>query len=233
MGRCVFIAYFIVDLVTMTPKYKKLEIDGILADMDGTLIHTKKEYRYMVVGRALDDFGITAPEEHIDRLWFGMDRDSEIIKLFGIEPTSFWESFWKYDNPEIRKNYTIVYDDVDFIGELKSMGYITGVVTGSPDHIIPFKINMIGKEKFDYVVSSFDPSGEKQKPNPYYLNHCLKVLGIEPEKALYIGDGVEDVLAARNAGVIDVLIDRGENGYSGPKPTFRIKSLYELENILV
>lgn len=60
--------------------------EALIFDLDGTLAHTDKEYRYIIVGQILQEFGDLnpdySPEEipdkleeetknKIDRFWFG------------------------------------------------------------------------------------------------------------------------------------------------------------------
>ena len=52
---------------------------------------------------------------------------------------------------------------------------------------------------------------------------CLKTLAIRPHEAMFVGNSEEDIHAAKEAGVFDILIERGEHGFEGPEPTERIK----------
>ena len=65
----------------------------------------------------------------------------------------------------------------------------------------------------------------------------LKELGCLPQKAIYIGDSVIDLLAAQNAEVLPILIERSDKK-KGPFPEIdekdyvRIQSLPELFNYI-
>jgi phosphoglycolate phosphatase-like HAD superfamily hydrolase len=208
-------------------KYK-----AIIFDLDGTLVHTLSEYRYMVVGKTLKEFGQNATEKNIDRFWFEGDRDTIIKEIFHVEPKKFWHAFRTHDNNIIRTQHTKPYEDIKAIHELKAKGFLIGIVTGAPTHIAELEINLIGKERFDCIICAHEDNGYKIKPDPHGIIECMKKLGVNNNEAVYVGNADEDVEAARNAKVLDVLIDRDEHDIKHIKPRFKIKSLHELHNIL-
>lgn len=203
---------------------------AVVFDLDGTLISTSHEHRRLAVGWTLKDLGVEASPKMIDKFWFEHGRDDTIRETFHIDPKLFWDIFHTYDTVEFRSQFTKPYDDLGFISELKRNGYKTGIVTTAPDYIASFEIGMIGKKLFDAVVGNL--AHTKPKPHPYGLEKCLEMLGVKSDEAIYVGNGEEDVETARNAHVLDVMIDRGEYQFPGIKPSLLIHSLYELRPIL-
>ena len=53
----------------------------------------------------------------------------------------------------------------------------------------------------------------------------------KPEETAYIGNGDEDILTARNAKVLDIIVDRKEYRLK-EKPSLKIESLQELEKAI-
>ena len=206
--------------------------EAVLFDVDGTLAYTLIEYRYDVVGRTLDECGGKASLGDIDSFWFEGGRDEIIKKRFELVPEVFWSAFRKYDFLKLRREATRVYDDVNFIDELREKGFKIGAVTGAPSNISSINLDLIGVHRFDMVVNAYSENGVRAKPDPHGLELCLGGLGVGSGEAVYVGNGSEDIGAARNAGVLDVLIDRGEYDFSDPDPTIRITSLYELRELL-
>jgi len=205
---------------------------AVIFDLDGTLVQTKPECWYTIVGQTLQDLGMKTCNEHIDMFWFRTDRDKIIREIFRAEPRVFWETYKQYDTVELRKQFTEPYPDVDFVRELKRGGYKIGLVTGARSNIMSFEIGLIGKENFDAVVRAQKSDGVQPKPHPHGLEKCLTLLGIQKNEALYVGNADEDILAAKTAGVFDVFIDRGEHFFLETKPSLTIRSLYELRRIL-
>lgn len=205
---------------------------AVVFDLDGTLVHTTPEYRYQIVGQTLRDLAVTSSNHHIDRFWFESRRDAIIKEHFGLEPELFWQTYRRYDTIELRKQFTRLYDDVDFIQELRQNGYKTGIVTGAPIHITSFEIGMLGEKNFDAIVIAQTLNRVKPKPHPHGLEQCLNLLGVRKDEAIYIGNADEDVATAKNAQVFDVLLDRGEHEFPEINPSLRIHSLYELRQLL-
>jgi len=197
-------------------------------DLDGTLVHSKPEYRYLVVGNVLRELGKTYTHEKIDSFWFETHRNEVIKREFQIQnPDDFWTTFKKHDSVELRKQYVETYSDVNFIVELKNKGIKTAIVTGAPNHMMNLETNLLGKDNFDCLISANPENGFLPKPDPQGIEFCLSQLGIDRKNAMYIGNGSEDVEAAKNANVFDVHIDRGEHKIN-IIPSLKINSLYEL-----
>jgi len=205
---------------------------AVIFDLDGTLVHSLPEHRYSVVGNALKDLGKSASKEQIDMFWFETERDKIVVETFGVTNEDFWPAYRKHDKTEVRKKFTKTYDDIEFIKELKEKGIKVGIVTGAPIHIANLEIGMIGEEQFDAIVIAHRHNGFTPKPDPHGLNECLNLLEVNKEEAVYVGNGDEDVQTARNAGVFDILIDRGEYSFPNTKPSLTIKSLYDLKRFL-
>jgi beta-phosphoglucomutase-like phosphatase (HAD superfamily) len=205
---------------------------AVLFDLDGTLVHTIPEHRYQTVGQALKDLGVATSNKIIDKLWFGARRDEAIKEYFGLEPELFWTTFRRYDTIEKRREFTKPYDDIGFIGELRQRGYKTGIVTGAPRHIASLEIGMIGEKNFDAIILAQSLNGFKPKPHPEGLLECLKLLGVNNNEAIYVGNADEDIETAINAKVFDVLIERGECEFPNINPSLRIHSLYGLKPML-
>jgi len=208
-------------------KYK-----AIIFDLDGTLVHTLSEYRYTLVSKVLKEFGLQATKRDIDTFWFEGARDAIIEKRFGLTPKEFWNMFRIHDDSKLRAQYTKPYADVKAISELKTKGFLIGIVTGAPTHIAELEINLIGKEYFDCIICAHEDNGFKIKPDPHGIIECMKKLGVNNKEAVYVGNAEEDIEAARNAKVLDILIDRDEHAITQIKPTFEIKSLNELYSII-
>lgn len=208
-------------------KYK-----AIIFDLDGTLVHTIPEYRYKLVGKLLADLGLSASYKDIDRFWFEGDRDTIISDRFGVEPKRFWKLFRVNDNKDIRLQHTRTYNDITAIHRLREKGFTTGIVTGAPTHIAELEIRLIGESYFNSIVCAHEDNGFRIKPDPHGLIECMDRLGVSNNEAVYVGNADEDIQAAKNAKVLDILIDREEHIISGVEPTFRIKSLNEIYRIV-
>lgn len=208
-----------------------MKIRSVIFDLDGTLVHTRPEYRYLVVGKTLDKLNISADRKAIDQFWFNADRDNLIRKLFNTEPEKFWNVFKEFDQTELRKKFTEKYNDSDVIKQLKSENLKIGIVTGTTQEIADMEIELLGKNLIDAVIIAQLSRGVKQKPHPQGIEECLRELSVTNNEAIFVGNSDEDILTAKNAGVVDVLIDRKEHALK-IKPSFIINSLFEIKEII-
>ena len=92
-----------------------------------------------------------------------------------------------------------------------------------------------GASFFDVVVSCDDT--DKHKPDPTPVLITLERLGSLPERSIMLGDTMFDILCARNAGVLSVLVGwaiaLGPEEIEGPQgPDFVIHDAMDLFSIL-
>ena len=209
-----------------------MKYEAVIFDLDGTLVHTTPEYRYLIVGDTLKDLGKEPDEKSIDKFWFEARRDEIIQECFDVEPEAFWKIFYAYDTMEVRAKFTKLYDDVGVVQELRQHGCKTGIVTGAPTQIVALELGMLGEQDFDAVVIAHASTEITPKPHPHGLIECLSLLGVDKSKAMYVGNADEDVEAARNAQMLDVLLARGEHEFPEINPSVKIRSLYDLRDLI-
>lgn len=121
-------------------------------------------------------------------------------------------------------------DALPLLERLVSEGRRLAIISNGPpgDHQRA-KLRTAGLDRFfgDFVFISCEVGVEK--PDPRIFQHALRVLGVRPEEAVYVGDKAEhDAGAAVAAGLHGVWVDR--RGIVAPVPpgVRRITSLSEL-----
>jgi putative hydrolase of the HAD superfamily len=83
------------------------------------------------------------------------------------------------------------------------------------------------KQFLDIVVVSGDVN--LRKPHPQIFKMALRYLGVEPARAVFVGDTLEtDVMGSRNAGLTSVHINRKIEKNSKIKPHLKITQLKQL-----
>ena len=60
---------------------------------------------------------------------------------------------------------------------------------------------------FDLVVGG--DTVERKKPDPMLVNYCCQTLSIPEKETIMLGDSINDIEAAKSAGVLSVLITHG------------------------
>lgn len=207
---------------------------AIIFDLDGTLVDISPRYRIETTRNALESFGKTSEESDIHRFWLEDGKDEIIRSAFKVDPEEFWPVYRQMDTGKNRLPYLTVYDDVlRFLTDLQKKKFMTGIVTSAPDYIAYDEIDVIGRDFFDHIIIAKRFWGIQPKPHPMGLQKCLEYMKVDPKESVYIGNGREDVVAAKSAGMLDIFIDRGESiPVEDLQPTLVINSLDELRPIL-
>ena len=87
---------------------------------------------------------------------------------------------------------------------------------------------------FDAVICSDDIANPKPHPESVFV--LLNALSVKKENAIFVGDGINDVLCARNAGVRSVAVTWGDvpkNDLVKTKPDRLVDSAAELLACLI
>ena len=129
---------------------------------------------------------------------------------------------------ESNKRISIYEDTYDFVLDLKMSEAILGIVTSNNEKHVKDVLKMFDMDfgLFDVIVGN--ETVKETKPDPTPILTALKRIQ-EPftlDEVVYVGDAINDVLAAQNAGIDGIILDR-HNEYAKEKYT-RIQTLEEL-----
>ena len=208
--------------------------DTVLFDLDGTLLNT----------RALINRSFVHTFEHF-RPGYVLS-DDELDSFFG---PSLRQTFSKYaENEEellemikFYREYNVsIHDDVvtafpgakALISTLYRKKYKLGVVSSKKTDLVEHGLSLFGMlDKIQVVIGEEDV--KNPKPDPEGILEAMKKLN--SKKALYIGDGVGDILAGKNANIdtVGVLYSDRKQQIIDAEPTHTINNLNELLIILV
>ena len=201
-----------------------------LFDFDGTISDSLESNIY-VFTEAYKFVGTTIKEE--DVLGYTREPIPGVYKRLGC-PQEKWRDFVNNINALVRSekatNLLKIYDDVyDVIMDLRMAEATLAIVTSnSGEHVkTVLKKHHLDKLFFDAVVGwELAPI---PKPDPSPILKALEVLNYEGNKedVVYVGDALNDCIAAKAAGVTAVLIDR-DNYFPESEDYIKINSLNEL-----
>lgn len=186
---------------------KKRPLQAFLFDLDGTLLDSR-EGIIETVHTFLRSKGISSSKKKIAAL-FG----TPIEELFRVFIPSYTEEQIQEFVSEVRKVYAKnhlqlvrIFPGVEqLLSSLKRAGYKIGLASTKYK---PFIMEALEHFKlttfFDVIVSGYEV--KNHKPAPDLLLYAAKLLGISPEKCVYIGDSKTDVLAGKAAKMATVLV---------------------------
>jgi phosphoglycolate phosphatase-like HAD superfamily hydrolase len=217
---------------------KFYDVKAIISDLDGTLVWQNPAFLRITVGETLRQLGRPYDAEFAKKFWYGSDRDELITRTLGIPYMDFWERFWRVDTPEIRVAFMEVYPEVEVLRELQqTKGIRIGIDTNTQPRNAYAEIAEIQKRVPGIEFKSIFPNDPDDiimhKPFGISVFVCQHQLGAKNTETIYIGDGYEDVLSAKKAGIPAVILRRNYNKEIdfGPDVTL-IDSLQELKEML-
>ena len=200
-----------------------------LFDFDGTLFDTLPSSQY-VFKKAYENIGININVNDV----IGWTREPipDSYQRMGAPKekfVSFMNDIEKYVNSQESVNLTEIYPDTyDTILDLKMVEADVGIVTSNN---APHVRDVL--KKFDMQTGFFDVIVGNQeaptpKPDPEPILKALKMIKYQGDKqaVCYVGDSINDCLAAVNTGIVPILLDRLDEYQDAPY--LRIKSLKDL-----
>ncbi len=108
-----------------------------------------------------------------------------------------------------------------------------GIVTNGPTEVQRAKLELLGIDRLvDFVLVSEEFG--VAKPDPEIFREALRLAGVRPEEAIFVGDSIEfDMVGARAAGIPTVWVNRQQRPWTepGPPPTRQIRSLADLPHL--
>ncbi|WP_432663474.1 HAD family hydrolase [Wukongibacter baidiensis] len=194
----------------------------IIFDVDGTLIDTEVAVFSSLKRLAEEELNRNFD---LEELSFALGIPGEVaLSKLGIKNVNQSNLKWN----EYMKDYfhhIKVYSDIEEnLIKLDEAGILTGIVTSKTKHELINDFRPFGLEKYLKIVVCADDT-EKHKPNPEPILKFIEVSGINPSKAIYIGDTIYDMECAKAAGVDFAL------ALWGAKSTKDIDCKYKLENL--
>jgi phosphoglycolate phosphatase len=111
---------------------------------------------------------------------------------------------------------------------------VLGICTNKPRVTTEAVLSALGiRTRFRAVVAGGDLPEKKPAPGP--LVHLAKLLHVDPQSVVMVGDGPQDVECARRAGARAVAIDSGFSSrerLSAARPDVLLRSMTELPDVV-
>jgi HAD superfamily phosphatase len=196
---------------------RTVTLKALLFDIDGVLVDVSRSYRRAIEETVEHFTGRDIGENTIQRyknyggfnddwkLTHAIITDTAMEVPFSRVVEEFqdryrgenWDGFITQEPPLI--------DDAT-LEALNTDDRVMGVVTGRPEEEAEWTLDHQNWRRFFPLLVGKEKQGDRPKPDPFPLNHSLTLLSaagrqVEPGDAAYIGDSVDDMEAARDAGM--------------------------------
>ncbi len=189
-----------------------MPVAGVLFDLDGTLIDSAPDIA-AAANAALAGAGLGQVSVHQVRGWVGrgasvLFRDALDALGQSADIAALVRAFAAYYARHPATRSRLYPDVVETLEALRPLPM--AVVTNKFENIARGVLAGFGLEhRFDVVVGG--DTCDRPKPHAAPVLHACRALGIDPGEAVLVGDSVNDVHAARAAGVPVICVTYGYN----------------------
>lgn len=191
----------------------------IIFDWDDVITRGSTDAYLKCYHEAISSLGVNLdPEEEKRRILakWGSPAREELRELLKERSDLLDEAEQRYEATLMGNTFTdclsLVSEGIPQMLERLKEKYTLSIATGVNPRLLKEKIMpKFGiPPVFSQIESAYDvPDPEKGKPHPYMVDQILLKQEVKPEEALLIGDARGDVLMARVAGVMPVVVLTG------------------------
>jgi len=202
------------------PRWRGMPLRGVLLDLDGTLLDTVEDIA-KALNRALAEMQFDALATADVRNMIGGGAPTLVARAVarlgapvyaGAQARLLQRFDFHYGQlHQLNESHSRVYPGVaEGLRELHELGLRLAVVTNKTEPLAVELLHQLAlSEWIDFVVGG--ESCPQRKPSPEPLLFACSALEIGPHEALMVGDSVNDVVAARAAGIPVVCVAYGYN----------------------
>ncbi len=191
-------------------------VEAVLFDLDGTFADTAPD-----LGAALNHVrGLRdLPPLPIETIRLQASNGSRgLLKLgLNVEPDApdydeLRNAFLHHSETHICDHTTLFPGMAALVSELERHELPWGIVTNKPHrYTVPLMEKLSYAKRAACLVSG--DTCERSKPHPLPLLHAAELMGVAPERCLFLGDDLRDMEAAQAAGMTGLI---AEYGYVDP-----------------
>ncbi|MEZ8141315.1 phosphoglycolate phosphatase [Enterovibrio norvegicus FF-33] len=195
-------------------------IKYIAFDLDGTLVDSAPDLAEGI-RMALADLNLHTVTDNDVRGWIGNGAEIMLKRALSqsvninpeLDEALYQKIRARFDFHYANNGHdkTVVYPGVkDTLSALKEAGYTMGIVTNKPYQFVPEILEDLGLAHYFSDVIGGD-SLPTNKPDPEGLVSLRDKHGLSDVQMMMVGDSKNDILAAKNAGIISVGLTYGYN----------------------
>jgi phosphoglycolate phosphatase len=207
-------------------RWHEQPLDAVLFDLDGTLLDTVADIA-LALNRAFAEQGWPPLAEAEVRRMIGRGAPTLVARAAAAQRRTLAADAHAALVERFFAHYGALQDDESFsarpypgaehaLRELRAAGLRLAVVTNKQQRFATGLLQRLGLSGWVDLVVGGD-SCERRKPDPQPLLFACEALHAAPERALMVGDSVNDVQAARAAGIAVVCVPHGYNEGQDPR----------------
>jgi beta-phosphoglucomutase-like phosphatase (HAD superfamily) len=198
-------------------------LDGVVFDLDGTLIDTVKAHALSWL-KAFEANGFSTKIGQIEPL-IGLDGKKIVEDLFGKGGLKFFPSIRNYKDKvylELIEHVTVFPGARETLSELKGDGFKLALATSTVSSVLPNVLEKLRLNGYFQAIVSGDRI-TRGKPAPE--------IRVDPARGAVVGDTEYDILPAIRIGTTSVIVLHGRKIRLSVRPNYTIDELPELLKI--
>ena len=184
-------------------KIQKNQVNVIIFDFDGVIVDSLKPL-FLTWKKIAEEFDSKVKISDIEK-YKKMFKNSVIkmLESIGLSKKESNRSIEIYLET-LEKDPPILFKGIKTVLNKLSKNNTLVLVSGSLEEVIKKRLKEEGiLGLFDIIIPMIKL--ERNKPDPYHINLAIKKLKTNPKDIIYVGDTVEDIQAARNAGISKII----------------------------
>jgi len=207
------------------------QIAYIIFDLDGTLIDSSRGV-------------IEATNYALESLGEKPRSDEEIVRFIGYPLDDMFPSFCRAPLDELKRAFqvkakTSIVSSVkplagvnETLPLLHRAGYTLGIATTKFSIHTAGAIEKCGWSRYFKVLASGDEVA-RVKPAPDIIQLAMERLKADPDRTIMVGDTVNDIIAAREAGIRVIAIKSpfGSDEFASHNPDLILDSIVDLKGV--
>lgn len=206
----------------------------VLFDLDGTLLQSTE----IIMETFVITFKKYFKDITLDEKTLTSFLGHTLFETFGLyikEDQSMDElvSFYRETSEVLMKDVQAYPNAKELMEILKAKDVQIGVVTSKMNHIAREHLTLIGLNEYvTHLVGYEDVKNHKPDKEP--IEKGLSLYGIHPDEAVYVGDHENDMVAAKNAGVMSCAVSYSHRlkEMLAVMPDYVIDDLLQIEDII-
>ena len=201
----------------------------LIFDLDGCLIDSTEVQKAAFYGSYAEVVGDDKCPTYEEYIKYTGDSIVNVMIKMGL-PVEMVEPYRRISSESIDK-IIVNTEAIDMIQRFRDEGCKVAICTGKDHYRADEILKYYNIENyFDALVSSDDVS--EPKPSAIPILACIEAMGVTKENVIVIGDGYNDILSAKNAGVKSVLtLWYGDEGVPR-EADYLVKNVRELRELL-
>lgn len=220
----------------MNMKNAKLKVEGILLDLDGTVVDSREAYLEAVKAAFASMGRKTVDAKIVTEIPKRLEQNlpiNDIVKRIDVQ--KFLEAYLNayYQATAVKtKPIPNISETLKKLSEKAKLALITMRYV-SKEKIVKELENFGLAKYFQFVITALDT--HYPKPSPEALIKCAKQLGIQMGECAIVGDSVTDVRAGKTAGAKTVAVLSGIfscEELEREKPDLILESVNQLPDFL-